>query len=79
MITGTGVHDRPEFMFTINWNRCSRSSGMRVHDVPERALTRWIGYYKTVPRKGTTSHCPPGDAMQAIGRFLWLLAARTRR
>jgi hypothetical protein len=23
MITGTGVHDRPESAFTINWNRRS--------------------------------------------------------
>jgi hypothetical protein len=28
MITGTGVHDRPESAFTIDWNECSRSTGM---------------------------------------------------
>jgi hypothetical protein len=27
MITGTGVHDRPESAFTIDWNECSRSAG----------------------------------------------------
>ena len=38
MITGTGVHDRPESAFTIDWNECSRSTGIRVHDPPEYAL-----------------------------------------
>ena len=38
MITGTGVHDPPESVFRINWNRCSRSNGIRVHDRPERAI-----------------------------------------
>jgi uncharacterized cupin superfamily protein len=38
MITGTGVHDRPDSVFTINWNRCSRSNGIDVHHPPERAL-----------------------------------------
>jgi DNA-binding HxlR family transcriptional regulator len=37
MITGIGVHDPPEFAFTINWNRCSRSTGFSVHDPPEHA------------------------------------------
>ena len=37
MITGTGVHDRPDSVFTINWNRCSRSNGIDVHHPPERA------------------------------------------
>jgi hypothetical protein len=37
MITGFGVHDRPEYVFKIDWNRCSRSPGIRVHDPPERA------------------------------------------
>jgi hypothetical protein len=37
MITGTGVHDRPESAFTIEWNECSRSTGIGVHDPPERA------------------------------------------
>jgi hypothetical protein len=37
MITGTGVHDRPESAFTIDWNECSRSTGIGVHDPPERA------------------------------------------
>jgi hypothetical protein len=37
MITGTGVHDRPESAFRINWNACSRSNGFGVHDPPERA------------------------------------------
>ena len=37
MITGTGVHDRPEWPFTINWIGCSRSNGIGVHDRPERA------------------------------------------
>jgi len=40
MITGTGVHDRPESAFTIDWNECSRSTGIGVHDPPDRA--RWI-------------------------------------
>ncbi len=39
MITGTGVHDRPELAFTIDWNECSRSTGIGVHDPPERAST----------------------------------------
>ena len=38
MITGTGVHDRPESAFTIDWNECSRSTGIGVHDPPERAV-----------------------------------------
>jgi hypothetical protein len=37
MITGNGVHDPPESMFTIKWNECSRSTGIGVHDPPERA------------------------------------------
>jgi hypothetical protein len=37
MITGTGVHDRPESAFKINWNARSRSTGFGVHDPPERA------------------------------------------
>ena len=40
MITGTGVHDRPESAFTIDWNECSRSTGIGVHDPPERALSQ---------------------------------------
>ena len=40
MITGTGVHDRPESAFTIDWNECSRSTGIGVHDPPERAAWR---------------------------------------
>ena len=38
MITGIGVHDPPEFVFMINWSRCSRSTGFSVHDPPERAV-----------------------------------------
>ena len=38
MITGIGVHDPPESVFTIDWNLCSRSNGIRVHDRPESAL-----------------------------------------
>ncbi len=37
-ITGFGVHDQPESVFTIDWNLCSRSNGVRVHDPPESAL-----------------------------------------
>jgi hypothetical protein len=37
MITGIGVHDPPESVFTIDWNLCSRSNGIRVHDPPESA------------------------------------------
>ena len=37
MITGIGVHDAPESVFTIDWNLCSRSNGIRVHDLPESA------------------------------------------
>ena len=37
MITGVGVHDPPESVFTIDWNLCSRSNGIRVHDPPESA------------------------------------------
>jgi hypothetical protein len=40
MITGTGVHDRPESAFTIDWNECSRSTGIGVHDPLERAINR---------------------------------------
>ena len=43
MITGIGVHDPPEFAFTINWNRCSRSTGFSVHDPPERAFKELKG------------------------------------
>ena len=42
MITGIGVHDPPEFAFTINWNRCSRSTGFSVHDPPEHAERVWL-------------------------------------
>jgi FkbM family methyltransferase len=38
MITGIGVHDPPEFAFTINWNSCSRSTGFSVHSPPEHAI-----------------------------------------
>ncbi len=38
MITGIGVHDRPEPVFRINWIGCSQSNGIRVHDPPERAV-----------------------------------------
>ena len=37
MITGTGVHDRPDSAFKINWTGCSRSNGIGVHDRPEHA------------------------------------------
>jgi hypothetical protein len=37
MITGTGVHDPPDWMFRINWTERSRSNGIRVHDPPEHA------------------------------------------
>ena len=40
MITGTGVHDRPESAFRINWIGCSRSNGIGVHDRPERAYEK---------------------------------------
>ena len=43
MITGTGVHDRPEWPFTINWIGCSRSNGIGVHDQPEHAKVSQIG------------------------------------
>ncbi len=39
MITGTGVHDRPESLFTIDRNRCSRSTGLDVHDQTESLFT----------------------------------------
>jgi hypothetical protein len=41
MITGTGVHDPAESAFSIDRNRCSRSTGMHVHDGPERAVHVW--------------------------------------
>jgi hypothetical protein len=31
VITGTGVHDRPDRVFRINWIGCSRSNGTRNH------------------------------------------------
>ena len=38
MITGIGVHDRPEPVFRINWIGCSQSNGIRLaRDPPERA------------------------------------------
>jgi len=37
MITGIGVHDPPESVFTIDWNLRSRSNEIRVHDPPESA------------------------------------------
>ena len=42
MITGIGVHDPPESVFTIDWNLCSRSNGIGVHDPPESAVTNHI-------------------------------------
>jgi hypothetical protein len=44
-ITGIGVHDPPESVFTIDWNLCSRSNGIRVHDPPESAVWEWIDNY----------------------------------
>ena len=44
MITGIGVHDRPESVFTINWIACSRSNGISVHDPPERAVSHKIDW-----------------------------------
>ena len=49
MITGTGVHDRPELLFTINWIECSRSNGIGVHDPPERAPISAHEYFLTNP------------------------------
>jgi hypothetical protein len=40
MITGIGVHDPPEPVFTIDWNGCSRSNGIGVHDPPESAARK---------------------------------------
>jgi hypothetical protein len=34
------VHLQPEWLFTLNQNGCSRSSGMGVHDGPEYAFLR---------------------------------------
>ena len=48
MITGIGVHDRPESVFRINWIGCSRSNGISVHDPPERA--RHDGSETNAPR-----------------------------
>jgi hypothetical protein len=41
MITGIGVHDPPESVFTIDWNGCSRSNGIRVliHRNPQAIRT----------------------------------------
>jgi len=39
MITGISVHDRPEPVFTIHRNACSRSTGFGVHNPPERATS----------------------------------------
>src|SRR5450432_3094777 len=44
MITGIGVHDPPESVFTIDWNLCSRSNGIRVHDPPESAGLASFGH-----------------------------------
>lgn len=46
MITGTGVHDRPESAFTIDWNECSRSTGIGVHDPPERASEETLSAFQ---------------------------------
>jgi hypothetical protein len=43
MITGIGVHDPPESVFTIDWNLCSRSNGIGVHDPPESASPEATG------------------------------------
>jgi hypothetical protein len=55
MITGTGVHDRPESAFTIDWNECSRSTGIGVHDPPERATGK-VWKYTGTPCSGNS--CP---------------------
>jgi hypothetical protein len=35
--TGKSVHVQPDWVFTFNQNRCSRSTGMGVHFAPEYA------------------------------------------
>jgi len=55
MITGTGVHDRPDSVFTINWNRCSRSNGIDVHHPPERAGRASRGIVGEITKRDRTS------------------------
>ena len=72
MITGIGVHDPPESVFTIDWNLCSRSNGIRVHDPPESAITRrrglWIADWFRCDGPGLYVRSPQtGHRKQLIG------------
>ena len=42
--TGKSVHVEPEWVFTLNQNRCSRCARMGVHDGPEYAFSRHQGF-----------------------------------
>ncbi len=41
----------PESVFTINQNRCSRCARISVHDRPEYAQLKRIGYCKNKPKE----------------------------
>jgi len=60
MITGIGVHDPPESVFTIDWNLSSRSNGIGVHDPPESAHAFIHGHFH--PRR----HLIPAETYREI-------------
>jgi hypothetical protein len=73
MITRTGVHDRPEWPFTINWIGCSRSNGIGVHDPPERAgggvWTRGLLIRRNISdgeRAYFSTWCPAGTSLETL-------------
>ena len=68
MITGIGVHDPPESVFTIDWNLCSRSNGIRVHDQTESA-DQVVKSIDEVARGGETWHGAFDDGDRAGDGF----------
>ena len=70
MITGIGVHDPPESVFTIEWNLCSRSNGIRVHDPPERAFRPNVSFvpHAETRNSSTASHRPPFEVVARVVR-----------
>ena len=72
------VHVQPEQVFTMNRNRCSRSTGMSVHDQPDYALeqqvdgqTQWLAQGQRPPAfPATHAVIRPQPAITAAGAFI---------
>jgi len=67
------VHLQPEWLFTLNQNRCSRSSGMGVHDGPEYAFQHNNEMYRSnlqmMAKKGYVPTKGIGLAASAVVAF----------